>query len=367
MAMSMEGYVWAAPLKWQMMVQPAGAPTYAWGWQPAPVVVTRRTIRVVARPVQAPGLVTRRTIRVVVKPASVVVKAAAAMQLPHLLGPPRAPAVAHPKTGLPQAGAGEPAPDDSVELTEAPVDVTDACETMEATNAVAEALAPAPELVYPKGRPVSYGPARPFMELQDETACQADADVPEAAPKPAIEPVPEPAEDASPPPELPQELPGQAEALEALQALMAELGGMGFKVPKKPMGEPEVGDLVVLSDTILPKSLRLRYAVVMQVHEKHYTARTLAEDKATSLEECWPFKEDAVLESTVGRLGSRVRVAEGSYAGCSGKVAKAPGHPIFPVFRQFRNGKVQYVVNVRLDDGRDAQCLFSELRAERAL
>ena len=25
-----------------------------------------------------------------------------------------------------------------------------------------------------------------------------------------------------------------------------------------------------------------------------------------------------------------------SYAGCSGKVAKAPGHPIFPVFRQFR-------------------------------
>ena len=105
------------------------------------------------------------------------------------------------------------------------------------------------------------------------------------------------------------------------------------------------------------------------MHEKHYTARTLAEDKATSLEECWPFKEDAVLESTVGRLGSRVRVAEGrhgcvwfagtfdagflefwalskdpgffaptprSYAGCSGKVAMAPGHPIFPVFRQFR-------------------------------
>ena len=25
-----------------------------------------------------------------------------------------------------------------------------------------------------------------------------------------------------------------------------------------------------------------------------------------------------------------------SYAGCSGKVAKAPGHPIFPIFRQFR-------------------------------
>ena len=241
MAMSMEGYVWAAPLKWQMMVQPAGAPTYAWGWQPAPVVVTRRTIRVVARPVQAPGLVTRRTIRVVVKPASVVVKAAAPMQLPHLLGLPRAPAVAHPKKGLPQAGAGEPAPVDSVELIEAPVDVTEAGETVEATNAVAEALAPGPELVYPKGRPVSYGPARPFMELQDQAACQADADVPEAAPKPAIEPAPEPAEDASPPPEPPQELPGQAEALEALKALMAELGGMGFQVPKKPMGEPEAG------------------------------------------------------------------------------------------------------------------------------
>ncbi|CAE7388931.1 unnamed protein product [Symbiodinium natans] len=359
--MSMAGYVWAAPLKRQMLVQPAGAPTYAWGWQPAPVVVTRRTIRVVARPVQAPGLVTRRIIRVVVKPASVVVKAAAPMQLPHLLGPPRAPAVAHPKKGLLQAGAGEPAPVDRTE--EAPVDL-EACETMEATNAVAEAFAPAPELVYPKGRPVSYGPGRPFMELQDPTACQEDADVPETAPKPASEPAPEPAEDASPPPEPRQELPGQAEALEALKALMAELGGMGFKVPKKPTGEPEVGDLVVLSDTIQPKSLRLRYAVIMQVHEKHYTARTLAEDKATSLEECWPFKEDAALESTVGRLGSRVRVAEGSYAGCSGKVAKAPGHPIFPVFRQFRNGKLQYVINVRLDDGRDALFLFTELRAD---
>ena len=232
MAMSMEGYVWAAPLK-RMMVQRAGAPTYAWGWKPAPVVVTRRTYRVVARPVQAPGLVTRRTIRVVVKPASVVVKAAAPMQLPHLLGPPRAPAVAHPKKGLLQAGAGEPA-------QEAPVDL-EACETKEATNAVAEAFAPAPELVYPKGRPVSYGPGRPFMELEDETACQADADVPEAAPKPASEPAPEPAEDASPPPEPPQELPGQAEALEALKALMAELGGMGFKVPQKPTGEPEAG------------------------------------------------------------------------------------------------------------------------------
>ena len=233
--MSMEGYVWAAPLKPQMLVQPAGAPTNAWGWQPAPVVVTRRTYRVVARPVQAPGLVTRRTIRVVVKPASVVVKAAAPMQLPHLLGPPRAPAVAHPKKGLLQAGAGEPAPTE-----EAPVDL-EACETVEATNAVAEVFAPAPELVYPKGRPVSYGPGRPFMELQDPTAFQADTDVPETAPKPAPGPAPEPAEDASPPPEPRQELPGQAEALEALKALMAELGGMGFKVPKKPTGEPEAG------------------------------------------------------------------------------------------------------------------------------
>ncbi|CAE7388841.1 unnamed protein product [Symbiodinium natans] len=43
----------------------------------------------------------------------------------------------------------------------------------------------------------------------------------------------------SPAQEPGQELPGQAEALEALKALMAELGGMGFEVPKKPTGEPE--------------------------------------------------------------------------------------------------------------------------------
>ena len=66
----------------------------------------------------------------------------------------------------------------------------------------------------------------------------------------------------------------------------------------------------------MPRAEKInRCAVPVQVHEKHYTARTLAEDKATSLEECWPFKEDAVLESTVGRLGSRVRVAEG-WHGC---------------------------------------------------
>ena len=66
----------------------------------------------------------------------------------------------------------------------------------------------------------------------------------------------------------------------------------------------------------MPRAEKIkRCAVPVQVHEKHYTARTLAEDKATSLEECWPFKEDAVLESTVGRLGSRVRVAEGRH-GC---------------------------------------------------
>ena len=56
-----------------------------------------------------------------------------------------------------------------------------------------------------------------------------------------------------------------------------------------------------------------RCAVPAQVHEKHFTARALAEDQATSLEDCWPYKEDAVLESTVGRLGSRVRVVEGRH------------------------------------------------------
>ena len=141
-----------------------------------------------------------------------------------------------PQEGVASSWSRRACPVDRTE--EAPVDL-EACETMEATNAVAEAFAPAPELVYPKGRPVSYGPGRPFMELQDPKACQEDADVPETVPKPASEPAP--AEDASPPPEPRQELPGQAEALEALKALMAELGGMGFKVPKKPTGEPEAG------------------------------------------------------------------------------------------------------------------------------
>ncbi|CAE6962784.1 unnamed protein product [Symbiodinium natans] len=349
-AQSTQGYVWAAPLKLQVPVQPACAPTYARGWQPVPVRVTRRTFRVVGSPVPGPFMMTRRTLGVVVKPARVVVSAAAPTHLPHLLGSAKASALSCPVKGPPKAGV-EPAE-------------TSECERKEAAipeEAIPEASAPASEMVHPKGRPVSYGPASPFLKIE-EGADDADNDEPKAAPKPAPNPAPEPAELTQPPQEAPEELPGQAEALEALKALMAELGGMGFKVPKKPTGEPEVGDLVVLSDTIKPESLRLRYAVIMKVHEKHYTARTLAEDKATLLEECWPNMDDAVLESTVGRLGSRVRVIEGPNAGCTGKVAKAPGHPMFPTFRQFRNGEVQYIINVTLDGGRDALFLLTELR-----
>ena len=170
---------------------------------------------------------TRRTLGVVVKPARVVVSAAAPTHLPHLLGSAKASALSCPVKGPPKAGV-EPAE-------------TSECERKEAAipeEAIPEASAPASEMVHPKGRPVSYGPASPFLKIE-EGADDADNDEPKAAPKPAPNPAPEPAELTQPPQEAPEELPGQAEALEALKALMAELGGMGFKVPKKPTGEPE--------------------------------------------------------------------------------------------------------------------------------
>ena len=40
-----------------------------------------------------------------------------------------------------------------------------------------------------------------------------------------------------------------------------------------------------------------------QAEEKHLTVWRLGE--------CWPYRVDTTLESTVGRLGGRVRVAEG--------------------------------------------------------
>ncbi|CAE6962777.1 unnamed protein product [Symbiodinium natans] len=298
MAQSMQGYVWAAPLK-RMPVQPACAPTYARGWQlvPVPVRVTRRTFRVVGSPVPAPFMVTRRTLGVVVKPARVVVSAAAPTHLPHLLGSAKAPAASHPVKGPPKAGVGEPAETSECErmVLEEPAasnpmkappkagirEPAETCDCERKEAATPEASAPASEMVHPKGRPVSYGPASPFLKIE-EGADDADTDEPKAAPKPAPNPAPEPAELTKPPQEAPEELPGQAEALEALKALMAELGGMGFKVPKKPTGEPEV--------------------------------------------------------------------------------AKAPGHPMFPTFRQFRNGAVQYIINVSLDDGRDELFLFPQLR-----
>ena len=252
-----------------VQVQPASAPTHAWGRQPAPVLVSRQTTRVMARPLPpAPVVVARRTIRVVIKPAQVVVRAAAPTQLPHLLGSPRAPSASHPVKG-PKAGVGKPAPHDVTapnEVTEtgppqagvgepnanvtalhdvAPNEVTETGNT----EAVLEASAPVFELVHPKGRPVSYGPARPFLILKAEEDCpQPKTDVPnEPAPKPAPKPAPEPAPPAEvsrPPQEPPEELPGEAEALEALKALMAELGGKGFKVPQKPTGEPEAAGRV---------------------------------------------------------------------------------------------------------------------------
>ena len=172
MAVSKNSYVWAAPMKRQTSTVPvqdaASAPTYAWGRQPAPIMVFRSTTRVMARPLPpAPVVVARRTIRVVVKPAQVVVRAAAPPQLPHLLGSPKAPATSCPSCpvkGLPQAGVGEP----KANVT-ALHDVTASDMTEKGRReAVLEASAPAPELVYPKGRPVSYGPARPFLQIEED-------------------------------------------------------------------------------------------------------------------------------------------------------------------------------------------------------
>ena len=247
MAVSKNSYVWAAPMKPQMptvqVQNAASAPTYAWGRQPAPVLVSRQTTRVMVRPLPpAPVVVARRTIRVVVKPAQVVVRAAAPPQLPRLLGSPRKASTAHPVKG-PKAGVGEPAPHVTAveDAKPGPHDVTAPNEVTETgnTEAVLEASAPVFELVHPKGRPVSYGPARPFLILKAEEDCpQLETDVPnEPAPKPAPEPAPEPAPPA-------EEIPGEAEALEALKALMAELGRMGFKVPQKPTGEPEAAGRV---------------------------------------------------------------------------------------------------------------------------
>ena len=113
-----------------------------------------------------------------------------------------------PVPGPPKAGVGEPA--------EKPE-----CERKEA--ATPEASAPAPELVHPKGRPFS----RRSSKLRRQHIAQTPTSQRPLRSQLRV------------PQEAPEELPGQAEALEALKALMAELGGMGFKVPKKPTGEPE--------------------------------------------------------------------------------------------------------------------------------
>ena len=139
-----------------------------------------------------------------------------------------------------------------------------------------------------------------------------------------------------------------------------------------------------------------------QVEATHLTVWPLLEDRATAMGECWPYKADATLESTVGRLGGRVRVAEGPRGCTEGSRAadvvrslellrahaKAPcglhrhggcdarGEiPPFPEVQAWachrflkipvasahcwfvlRRNQMQYVINVALDDGR-RRCL----------
>ncbi|CAE6967727.1 unnamed protein product [Symbiodinium sp. CCMP2592] len=323
--------VWAAPVRRQMPLhaQP-GTSTYVWPWPSAPIVV-RRTIRIVARPV-----------------------APVQVQLPHLLGrrswatspePPK-----NPKTKAPPKG--EP-PMICVAATPVRHPSKPAIPETAATPPAHQAPVPPPEPEHAKGPPVSFCPETPEGGEEDHEQKKEDEEANDEPQNPS----PRLAEAAKAEP--PHAQFGEAE----LEALMADLAAMGIQVPEKPEGEAEVGDLIVLGANIYPKEFRLRYAVVMEVEATHLTVWPLLEDRATAMGECWPYKVDTTLESTVGRLGGRVRVAQGPHAGCVGTVVAVPGVR-FPLFQELRNHHMQYVIKVAFDDGRDELFLFTELQAE---
>ncbi|CAE7042174.1 unnamed protein product [Symbiodinium sp. CCMP2592] len=336
--------VWAAPVRRQMPLhaQP-GTSTYVWPWPSAPIVV-RRTIRIVARPV-----------------------APAQVQLPHLLRrrswatspePPK-----NPKTRAPPKG--EP-PMICVAATPVRHPSKPAIPETAATPPAHQAPVPPPEPEHAKGPPVSFFPETPEGGEEDHEQKKEDEETAEDHEQKKED------EEANDEPQHPS--PRLAEAAKAepphaqfgeaeLEALMADLAAMGIQVPEKPKGEAEVGDLIVLGANIYPKEFRLRYAVVMEVEATHLTVWPLLEDRATGMGECWPYKVDTTLESTVGRLGGRVRVAQGPHAGCVGTVVAVPGVR-FPLFQELRNHRMQYVIKVAFDDGRDELFLFTELQAE---
>eukprot|EP00439_Symbiodinium_sp_Y106_P018254 s6344_g2.t1 len=268
--------VWAAPVKRQMPLhaQP-GTSTYVWAWPSAPIVV--RPLRIIARPVapaqlQLPHLLGRRSWAMSPEPPKNpktkappkgelrMICVPAQLQLPHLLGrrswamspePPKNPKTkAPPKWELPM-----------ICVAATPVrrpSKTTIPETGVAAPPAQQAPLPPPELEHTKGAPVSFCPETPGLTQGGEEAHEQKKEDEEEANDEPQNPSPRPAEAAKAEP--PHAQFGEAE----LEAFLADLAALGIKVPEKPKGEAEVGDLIVLGANIHPKGFRLRYAVVMQ-------------------------------------------------------------------------------------------------------